>query len=53
MKDLLNRLIDQYKKFSRIETSTLELDLGSFDDISLHVVDGSKSVMDKFNNISS
>jgi hypothetical protein len=53
VKDLLNRLIEQYRKFSGIEKSTLNFDIGCLDDTPLNVVDGTKSVMEKFNHISS
>jgi hypothetical protein len=53
VKGLLNCLIEQYRNFSGIETSTLELDSRSLNDTSLNVVNGSKGVVDNFNHISS
>jgi hypothetical protein len=53
VKDLLNGLIEQYKKFSGIKTSTLKFGIGCLDDTPLNVVGGSKSVTEKFNHISS
>jgi hypothetical protein len=53
VKDLLNRLLEQYRKFSGIEKSTLNFDIRCLDDTPLNVVNGTKSVMKKFNHISS
>jgi hypothetical protein len=64
VKDILNCLIEQYKKFSGIAMSTFEsdlgsldntfeLDLGSLDNTFLNIVDNTKSVIEKFHYISS
>jgi hypothetical protein len=53
VKDILNCLIEQYKKFSGIAMSTFESDLGSLDNTFLNIVDNTESVIEKFHYISS